>query len=423
MSCRGSISVVVVVCLASACAGDNEPVEPGTRAAVTTLSATFRTEVSNHYLAAENGGGGLVNADRTAAQAWETFTLVDENGEALVSGDIVLLRAANGSYLQAANGGGTTVNAASANALDWERFRIVRRAGGGVVSHDDVVGLQTLVSGRWLSALQGGGAGVDAHGTAFAAWEGFRIGLGGGGGPPPGGWNLVWRDEFDGTSIDESKWAYEVRGPGWVNNELQNYTNRRWENARVEGGHLVIEGRRDWFQGHEYSSARLKTQGRASWRYGRVEARVQVPGGRGTWPAFWMMPDNFSRGWPACGEIDILEHVGYDPNRVHATLHSKAYNWQSPEQRTATTWVDGAVSGYHVYALEWSADRIEMFVDGRSYFLMNNPHWGDDWWPFDKNFYVILNLAIGGTWGGAQGVDPNIWPEQMLVDYVRVYQR
>ena len=241
--------------------------------------------------------------------------------------------------------------------------------------------------------------------------------------PPPSGWRLVWRDEFDGPGVDESKWNYEVKGPGWVNQELQNYTHRRWENARVENGHLVIEARRDWFQGHEYSSARLKTHGKASWRYGRVEARIRVPTGHGTWAAFWLMPDNCSRGWPACGEIDILEHVGYEPNIIHATTHSAAYNWMSSSQRTAWTHVPGAIDGFHVYSMEWTPERIDVFVDGRHYYASTNPHWGDDWWPFDKNFHVILNLAVGGNWGGARGVDPNIWPRRMLVDYVRVYQR
>lgn len=136
-----------------------------------------------------------------------------------------------------------------------------------------------------------------------------------------------------------------------------------------------------------------------------------------------MMPDNQSRGWPACGEIDIMEEVGYDQDSIHATTHSQAYNWKSTKQRTAAKTVSGVTTGYHTYALEWFPDHIDMFVDGQKYFTSPNDNTGDDAWPFNKNFHIILNLAIGGDWGGAQGVDPNIWPRQMLVDYVRVYQK
>jgi hypothetical protein len=422
--CRSSVKLAALTVLLSACTAQVDSEGPDTDSAeqaLSAVSATFATEISGQFLCAEQGGGGVVNANRPAAKAWETFKLLDRNDGALESGDVVYIQAANGSYLQAESGGGRALNAASKNQLDWEAFRVVKRQGSGKIQSGDIVGLQTL-SGFWVSALNGGGGAVDVHARALSGWEAFRIGLGSQNDNGNDGRKLVWSDEFDGPGIDENKWNWEVQRPGWVNHELQNYTNKRWENARVEDGHLVIEGRRDWFGGYEYSSARLKTQGKASWRYGRVEARIQVPGGRGTWPAFWMMPDDFSRGWPACGEMDILEHVGYDLNVVHATLHAQAYNWQRSEQRTASTVVSGATTGYHVYVLDWRPDRIEMSVDGRVYFSMQNPNRGNDWWPFDKNFYVIFNLAIGGDWGGAQGVDPNVWPQRMLVDYVRVYQ-
>jgi beta-glucanase (GH16 family) len=410
--------------LAVSCSGElpGETVADPVDRAATELRATFQTEGSGRFLSAANGGGGPLTADRGSAQGWETFTLVDENGGELLSGDLVFLRSENGRYVMAANGGGGALDASSSNTLEWEQFRLIKRGGSGRVNGGDIVGLQTLLAGRWVSALEGGGGGVDAHGTALGAWESFRIGLGNAP-PPPSDWRLVWQDEFDGSGIDESKWSYEVQRPGWVNHELQNYTYRRGENARVEGGHLVIEGRRDWFNGHEYSSARLKTAGHASWRYGRIEARMQLPGGWGTWPAFWMMPDNMSRGWPACGEIDIMENVGYDENRIHSTTHSQKYNWKGVQQRTASIVSSGVTSGYRVYAVEWYPDRIDAFVDGTKYFTSWNEYSGDDAWPFDKNFHVILNLAIGGDWGGAQGVDPNTFPRRLLVDYVRVYQR
>jgi len=392
-------------------------------AATRIAGVTLRTASRGRYVGAQNGGGAAVIATATTPAAWETFSILDGNGGALESGDVVHVLAGNGQYLQAAGGGGGALGAGGTAQLDWESFRVVSTAGGAIAT-GDAVGLQAF-TGAWVSAEGGGGAGVLAYGTSLGDWERFVIGLGATRwvtGPEAAGWRLVWSDEFDGGALDESKWSYEVQGPGWVNHELQAYTYRRRENARVEGGHLVLEARRD-FVGGEYSSARLKTAGHASWTYGRVEARIHVPAGWGTWPAFWMMPDDQSRGWPGCGEIDIMEHVGHDENVVHGTTHSNAYNWRSPRQRTASTRVAGATSGFHVYALEWWPDRIEVSVDGVRYFTSPNDNTGDDAWPFHKNFHVILNLAVGGDWGGARGVDPNIWPRQMRVDYVRVYQR
>jgi hypothetical protein len=422
----GALLPALVLLGAAGCAspapGDTgEPLSTAEEALSTQVSGvTFKTQLQGRFVGAQNNGGGAVNATATAAQAWENFTLIDKNGGSLVSGDEVYIKAGGGQYFQAVNGGGSTLNAASLNQLDWETFRVVKDGGTGVIGSGNVVGLQTITSGAWVSAANGGGGAVFAYGGALGAWEKFVIGVNG---STSSGWHLVWSDEFNGSAIDESRWSYEVQRPGWVNHELQNYTDHRSENARVENGHLVIEGRRDGYNGFEYSSARLKTQGKASFTYGRVEASIKLSGGWGTWPAFWMMPDNQSRGWPACGEIDIMEEVGYDQDSIHGTTHSKAYNWQSPNQRTAATNVSGVTTGYHLYALEWFPDHIDMFVDGRKYFTSPNDNTGDDAWPFNKNFHIILNLAIGGDWGGAQGVDPNIWPRQMQVDYVRVYQQ
>lgn len=237
-----------------------------------------------------------------------------------------------------------------------------------------------------------------------------------------GGWKLVWSDEFNATELDETKWTYEVQRPHWVNDELQGYTDRRKENVRLEDGHLVLEARKDNFNGQEYTSGRIKTQGKHSWKYGRIEASIKLPGGLGTWPAFWMMPENQSRGWPACGEIDIMEEVGYDQDVSVATTHTFNYNWANNNVKTASTKVDGITTGYHTYAAEWYPDHIDMFVDGRKYYTVTNEG-NDNAWPFDKNFHIILNLAIGGVWGGIKGVDANIWPRAMLVDWVRVYQK
>jgi beta-glucanase (GH16 family) len=378
---------------------------------------SFRTTVAGRYLSAQNNGGAGVVASAQGVQNWETFALEDLNGGLLQDGDRVLLRTGSGRYLQAPNGGGSSLNAASNGRSGWETFRIIRQGGPGTVAPGDAVGLLTE-SGAWVSAENGGGGNVNAAARALSTWETFVIGIGA---PTSNDWRLVWRDEFDGGAIDGNNWAFEQQGPGWVNNERQAYTSR-WENARQENGSLVIEARRD-FVGGEYSSARLKTQGKASWTYGRFEARMQLPGGWGTWPAFWLMPEDFSRGWPACGEIDIMEEVGYEQDSIHSTTHSLAYNFRNPNQRTSATTVGGVTGGFHIYVAEWYPDRIDFFVDGHRFFTSPNDNTGDDAWPFNKPFYVILNLAVGGDWGGAQGIDPGIWPRRLLVDYVRVYQR
>lgn len=230
-----------------------------------------------------------------------------------------------------------------------------------------------------------------------------------------GGWQLVWSDEFDGPNLDSSKWRIRLAEPGFINNELERYTDRR-ENVRVENGYLVLEARRDFYQGAEYTSGRVYSEGKASWTYGRFEARIKLPGGVGTWPAFYLLPDDFSGGWPTFGELDIMEQVGYDPDTILAAHHSQSVHY------TPTINVPGATDGYHIYAAEWFPDHIDVFVDGRKFFTSWNNNSGTGQWPFIKPFHITMNLAVGGHWGGIHGVDPNIWPRQMLVDYVRVYQ-
>jgi len=389
---------------------------------------SFRTRLKGTFLGAQDNGGAAVIATATVAQAWETFTLIDVNGGLLNSGDSVFIKAGNGQFFHETTSGGSTLDAAGNEQQASATFKIVKAEGGGVIKTGDVVGLQAS-SGGWISAENGGGGAVFAYGAALREWESFVIGIGApagdnpvSGNEAPPGWRLVWSDEFNGGGLDGSKWTIETKGPGWVNHELQAYTTRP-ENVRVENGHLVLEGRRDFAGGGEYSSGRIHTAGHASWTYGRMEARIQLPGGLGTWPAFWMMPNDFGRGWPACGEIDIMEEVGFEQDSIHSSTHTARYNWVAGNGKTSATPVGGVTAGYHLYALEWFPDRLDFFVDGRKFFTMWNENTGDDAWPFNKNFYIILNLAIGGDWGGARGVDPNIWPRQMLVDYVRVYQR
>jgi beta-glucanase (GH16 family) len=248
--------------------------------------------------------------------------------------------------------------------------------------------------------------------------------------PRPGGWQLVWADEFDYTDLpNPAKWGYDVGGNGWGNQELQHYTERRRENARVENGRLIIEARREAWEGREYTSARLVTKGKGDWTYGRFEVSAKLPSGRGTWPAVWMLPTYKSYGeggWPDNGEIDVMEHVGFDPDVVHSSVHTRAYYHSVGTQKTAKVNVPTARTGFNVYAVEWTPEEVRGYVNGQHYFTfknerLTNPAADYKQWPFDKPFHLILNIAVGGSWGGAEGVDETIWPQRMEVDYVRVY--
>ena len=243
-------------------------------------------------------------------------------------------------------------------------------------------------------------------------------------------WQLVWSDEFKYRGLpDPAKWSYDVGGHGWGNKELQYYTERRAENARVEKGVLVIEARRDRWQEHEYTSARLVSKSKGDWTYGRFEVKAKLPSGRGTWPAIWMLPTAKDYGgWPNGGEIDIMEHVGFDPGVVHASIHTKAYNHTIHTEKTARVNVSDVSSKFNVYAVEWTPNEIRGFVNDQHYFTFKNERLTNTeadfrQWPFDKPFHLLLNIAVGGNWGGAQGVDERIWPQRMEIDYVRVYQR
>lgn len=245
-------------------------------------------------------------------------------------------------------------------------------------------------------------------------------------------WRLLWSDEFNYNGLPRhEKWRYDVGGHGWGNQELQYYTAERKENARVENGHLVIEARRESWEKRDYTSARLVSKGKGDWTYGRVEVRAKLPSGRGTWPAIWMLPTLKSYGnggWPDNGEIDIMEHVGFDPDVVHGSVHTKAYYHSIGTQKTSKIDIPTARSDFNVYAIEWTPEEIRWFVNDRHYFTFRNERLTNtsaDYkqWPFDKPFHLIFNVAVGGTWGGTKGVDESIWPQQMIVDYVRVYQR
>jgi len=236
----------------------------------------------------------------------------------------------------------------------------------------------------------------------------------------------VWADEFGKDGLpDGSKWTYDVGGHGWGNRELQHYSASRIENAEVKGGVLRITARKEDYEGKGYTSARMVS--RAGWKYGYIEIRAKLPKGRGTWPALWMLPssrwEKSGPQWPLCGEIDIMEHVGYDEGVVHGTVHTGAYNHVKGTQKGKQVQVPDAASGFHVYALDWQADRIEILVDGKSYFQFEDEGKGKEVWPFDEPFKLIMNIAVGGNWGGREGVDESVFPQTMEIDYVRVYER
>ena len=238
-------------------------------------------------------------------------------------------------------------------------------------------------------------------------------------------YQLVWADEFDLDTVSAANWNFETGNGynGWGNNELQYYTSRP-ENVRIEDGKLIITAVKEKYNGFDYTSARMQTRSKGSWKYGRVEMRAKLPQGTGTWPAFWMMPQNQVYGtklWPDNGELDIMEYVGYMPDKVHGTVHT--YQNYGGSSITNTITYYGVENDFHVYAVEWSPDTIKWYVDSYLYGSYNRS--GRDWqyWPFDKEFYVILNFAVGGNWGGAQGVDTTIFPQRYEVDYVRVYQK
>lgn len=246
---------------------------------------------------------------------------------------------------------------------------------------------------------------------------------------PKPGWKLVWAEEFEVAGApDPEKWIYEK---GMVRNgEAQLYTEDRRENVRVEEGNLVIEARKERLEVPgkpgkvaEYTAGSLHTRGKADWVYGRVEVRAKLPKGRGMWPAIWMMPTDSKAGWPACGEIDIMEYVGYEPDTIHATVHTSDYNHVKKTQKGGRTKWDKPWESFHVYAMEWDKESIRFYFNDTLYFTFNNEGKGEAGWPFDKAFYLKLNSAVGGGWGGQKGIDDSIFPQSYFIDYVRVYQK
>ena len=240
-------------------------------------------------------------------------------------------------------------------------------------------------------------------------------------------YELVWSDEFDYTGLpDSTKWIYDTEGnaDGWGNREAQHYTIAKKENAWVENGILNITAQKERFEGKEYTSARLNSN--VSWLHGRIEVNAKLPKGRGTWSAIWMMPKDwtFKDGdWPNIGEIDIMEHVGHNLGTIHASAHSKDYQWQTNTQQTDTIQIADVAEKFHSYVWEWTPELMKAYVDDKLYFEYKNEGLGKSKWPYIKPFYLILNVAVGGAWGNVEGIDNSAFPQTMEIDYVRIYQK
>lgn len=246
----------------------------------------------------------------------------------------------------------------------------------------------------------------------------------------PEGYSLAWADEFATDGLpDAAKWSYDTHAnrTGWYNDERQYYAADRGKNARVEDGVLIIEARKERleqardFGGQDYTSARMVSRG-GGWTYGVFEARAKLPCGRGTWPAIWMLPVN-AESWPGDGEIDIMEHVGHRPGIVHGTVHTGAYNHVAGTQLGGETPVPDACDAFHVYQTRWTPGAVVFAIDGREFYRFDNDGRDDKaTWPFNRPFQLILNIAVGGDWGGAEGIDDAALPQAMQIDWVRVWQ-
>ena len=242
----------------------------------------------------------------------------------------------------------------------------------------------------------------------------------------PEGYQLDWNDEFDGNELNTNDWKFEIQDPGWVNNEIQRYVGKTYRGHKVvfvEDDHLTIRAQK---VDDQVVSGRINARPSEGWRYGYFEARIKLPKGKGTWPAFWMMPVNVdwsSNPWPRCGEIDIMEEVGYSPGNVSSSIHCAVYNHQDNTQKTHSVYVSTAEDEYHIYGVEWTSEKLAFYIDGNKHMEFLKESDDHEVWPFHYAFHPILNLAWGGSWGGAQGVDESAFPCDLLVDYVRVYKK
>jgi beta-glucanase (GH16 family) len=238
-------------------------------------------------------------------------------------------------------------------------------------------------------------------------------------------YTLIFEDQFEGDSLNLDNWTYEINGNGGGNQELQYYTD---QNATVKDGLLTITARNESYLGMDYTSSRIVSRNKVDFKYGMVEVRAKLPAGVGTWAAIWMLPTNSVYGiWPNSGEIDIMEYVGYDDGRIFGTVHTGLFNHMDGTQKGGVyTKIDDMTTEFHTYKVEWLPDQIRFYVDDINYYTFRPTTYNVcpsyEEWPFNKSFYLIMNVAVGGNWGGVQGVDSSAFPTSMIIDYVKVYQ-
>lgn len=241
-------------------------------------------------------------------------------------------------------------------------------------------------------------------------------------------WIKVWEDEFNNDFIDTKKWTFDIGDWGWGNNELQYYTKKKLENARLDNGHLIIEARKNKTTG-KWTSTRITTREKTSFLYGRFEIKAKIPSGKGTWAAAWLLGDEYfdELSWPQCGEIGIFESLGYEINDVsgkgivHASVHNMKFNSKFGKKLTSSTSIDSINSKFHIYKVDWTPHQISFYVDEYEYLKIRKKN--IEVWPYNKPHNIVLNLAMGGDWAGKFGVDENISSQQLIIDYVRVYEK
>ena len=353
-------------------------------------------------------------ADRSTADAWEQFQVVDAG-----SGFIAFRSVGTGLFVSAdqARAAWAPLVADRPTIGTWEQFTWTDVAGGAFT-------LRARGTNRFVTADLNRGAALVSDRTAASMWEQFSWGAVGtqpAPGAPPGFPRLVWSDEFNGSAISSANWGFDLGGGGWGNNELENYTNRP-ENARISNGLLTIEARRENFGGNAYTSARLKTQGKQSFGINTwVEARINAPEGQGIWPAFWMLGNSISTvGWPSCGEIDIMEIQGQNPFRNFGTIHWADQNGQHASFGGIFNSSSSLTAGFHTFAISRTGTSIKWYVDRVQYAEANISGGINSTSEFQGPFFIILNVAVGGNFvGNPDG--STVFPQQMQVDWVRVW--
>ena len=378
----------------------------------------IRASATGLFVSADQNRGtwAPLVADRSTTDAWEQFQVVDAGG-----GFIAFRAIGTGLFVSAdqARAAYAPLVADRPSIGTWEQFTWTDIAGGAFT-------LRGRVTNRFVSAdlNRGAFAPLVSDRLGAGAWEQFTWGTVGSqppAGAPPGFSNLVWSDEFNGSTINSANWGFDLGAGGWGNNELENYTNRS-ENARVSNGSLIIEARRENFGGSLYTSARMKTQGKQSFGINTwVEARIDAPQGQGVWPAFWMLGNSISTvGWPSCGEIDIMEIQGQNPFRNFGTIH-----WADPGGNHVSfggiyNSSSSLSAGFHTYAISRTGSSIKWYVDRIQYAEANIAGGINSTSEFQGPFFIILNVAVGGNFAGNPD-GSTVFPQQMQVDWVRVW--